>query len=170
MPVAKISEPVHYHQAIQDPNWCASMQTEINALEANNTWVITSLPLDKKAVGCKWVYRIKYNPDGSIERYKVRLVAKGFTQTHGLDYFQTFAPVAKMTSVRLILALAAMHNWNLTQLDINNAFLNGELHEEVYMTISPGIPIPASFQGKNPVCMQTHQVPLWFEAGSKRVV
>lgn len=128
------------------------MQVEINALEANNTWVITSLPLGKKVVGCKWIYKVKYKVDGSLDRYKARLVAKGFTQTHGLDFFHTFAPVAKMTSVRHILALAAIQKWELNQLDITNAFLHGELHEEVYMTIPPGNPVPSSFKGFNPVC------------------
>ena len=95
---------------------------------------------------------MKYKADGSLDRYKARLVAKGFTETYGLDYFQTFASVAKMASVRLILSLAAIQKWSLNQLDITNAFLHGDLHDEVYMEIPPGIPIPAEFQEKNPVC------------------
>lgn len=87
-----------------------------------------------------------------MDRYKARLVAKGFTQTHSLDLFQTFAPVAKMVFVRLIMALVAVQKWELHQLDITNSFLHGELHEEVYMTIPPGIPVPSSFTGLNPVC------------------
>lgn len=149
---SSLEVPKYYHQAIKDPNWCKAMQEEINALEANNTWEITSLPSGKQTVGCKWIFRIKYKSDGTLDRYKARLVAKGFTQTYGLDFFQTFAPVAKMTSVRMILALAAIQKWELHQLDINNAFLNGELHEEVYMTIPPGIPLPADFKGSHPVC------------------
>ncbi|XP_074347144.1 uncharacterized protein LOC141685973 [Apium graveolens] len=132
-----IPEPLFYSQAIKDSNWCKAMQLELNALEANNTWQITSLPPGKKAVGCKWIYKVKYKSDGTLERYKARLVAQGFTQTAGVDYFQTFAPVAKMATVRL--------------LDITNAFLNGDLHEEVYMRLPPGVPIPASFVGTNPV-------------------
>lgn len=128
------------------------MQTELNALEANNTWKITSLPPGKKAVGCKWVFKIKYKTDGTLDRYKARLVAKGFTQTHGLDYFQTFAPMAKMSTVQIVLSLAAIQKWTLHQLDITNAFLHGDLHEEVYMQIPQGVIIPPEFKGTNPVC------------------
>lgn len=147
-----IHEPLFYSQAVKDSNWCKAMQVELNALEINKTWEITTLPPNKKAVGCKWIYKVKYKSDGTLDRYKARLVAKGFTQTAGIDYFQTFAPVAKMATVRLILSIAAIQNWHISQLDITNAFLNGDLHEEVYMKIPPGVPIPAIFKGKNPVC------------------
>lgn len=114
------------------------MVKELKALEANNTWTITKLPPGKHPIGCKWVYRIKLHADGTIERYKARLVAKGFTQIEGIDYKETFAPVAKMVTVRALLVATVHHNWFIEQLDINNAFLRGDLHEEVYMTVPQG--------------------------------
>ena len=84
------------------------MHAELKALEANNTWVLTPLPEGKQPIGCKWVYKVKLKADGSLERYKARLVAKGYTQQEGLDYSETFSPVAKFTSVRLLLAIAAI--------------------------------------------------------------
>ena len=107
------------------------MQDELQALAANNTWQLTPLPLGKKTIGSKWVYKIKYHSDGTVERHKARVVAKGFTQLEGLDFLDTFAPVAKLTTLRLLLAIATTKNWILKQLDVNNAFLHGDLHEEV---------------------------------------
>ncbi|KAL4346779.1 hypothetical protein GQ457_17G003030 [Hibiscus cannabinus] len=125
-------------QAILHSCWKDAMHEEILALERNNTWDLVSLPPGKQTIGCKWVYKTKLKSDGSLERYKARLVAKGYTQKPGIDYFDTFSPVAKLTTVRTIMAIAASQNWFLQQLDINNAFLHGYLQEEVYMDLPPG--------------------------------
>lgn len=116
------------------------MDLEISALEQNKTWILTDLPPGNHPIGCKWVYKVKLKSDRSLERYKARLLAKGYTQQEGIYYSETFFPVVKMTTVRLVLALAAAKNWHLQQLDVNDAFLHGDLHEEVYMTIPQGFP------------------------------
>jgi hypothetical protein len=116
------------------------MTDELKALEASNTWSLTHLPPGKHPIGCKWVYKVKLKADGSFERYKVRLVAKGYTQQEGLDYSESFSPVAKFSTVRTLLAIASAQHWSLIQLDVNNAFLHGDLIEEVYMLLPPGFP------------------------------
>jgi len=126
-------KPTSFSQVVKDPKWRAAMQQEVQALHANKTWSLVSPPAHKRPIGCKWVYKIKYNPDGTVERYKARLVANGYSQVEGIDYRETFTPVAKLTTVRVLLSLAAMQNWHLHQLDVNNAFLNGHLYEDVYM-------------------------------------
>ena len=131
-------DPSSFQEAVQSPDWRAAMDKEIAALELTNTWSLTPLPPSKIPIGCKWVFRTKYKSDGSIERHKARLVAKGYTQREGLDYTNTFSPVAKSVSVRIVLSLAAVKGWALHQMDVNNAFLHGDLDEEVYMSLPPG--------------------------------
>ena len=124
------------------------MEAEIRTLEANHTWSMVPLPSGHRPIGCKWVYKIKYNSNGTVERYKARLVAKGFTQREGIDYTETFAPVAKLTTLHCLLALASIRGWNLHQMDVQNAFLHGDLTEEVYMQSPPGF----RRQGETLVC------------------
>ncbi|WVZ10188.1 hypothetical protein V8G54_014718 [Vigna mungo] len=137
--ISSNAEPTCYSIASKQPQCVTAMHAELDALQANNTWELTTLPPNKTTIGCRWIYKIKYNSDGSIERYKACLVAKGYNQIEGLDYLDTFAPVVKITTVRLLLAIAASKCWSLKQLDVNNAFLHGDLHEEVYMKIPPGL-------------------------------
>lgn len=145
-----IEEPETYKQAIQVEEWCQAMTVELAAFEANVTWEVVPLPSNKKAVGCRWLYKVKYHANGQVDRYKARLVAKGFTQTANMNYFETFAPVAKMTSFRLLLAVAAMNQWKISQLDVTNAFLHGTLDEEVYMTLLLGYVVPDDVKAKFP--------------------
>jgi Reverse transcriptase (RNA-dependent DNA polymerase) len=130
--------PCDWKIAMQDPMWKAAMFEEMRALTKNGTWKIISKPAGKKTVGCKWVFTVKHNPKGKVERLKARLVAKGYTQTYGIDYKETFAPVAKMNMVRTLISCAVNFDWNIHQLDVNNAFLHGDLKEEVYMELPPG--------------------------------
>lgn len=111
---------------------------EVDALEENQTWTLEDLPPRKRAIGNMWVYKIKYNSDGTIERYKARLVALGNKQIEGEEYGETFAPVAKMGAVRLFLRVAAGNDWPVYQQDVHKAFLHGDFDEEVYMKSPPG--------------------------------
>ncbi|CAM8996453.1 unnamed protein product [Rhodiola kirilowii] len=132
------SVPNSVSEALAHSGWRDAMVEEMNALDANGTWVLTDLPPGARSIGCKWVFTVKVNPDGSVARLKARLVAKGYSQTYGIDYFDTFSPVAKLTSIRLLISLAASHHWPLHQLDIKNAFLHGDLQEPIYMEQPPG--------------------------------
>lgn len=109
------------------------MKEEITALEQNQTWELVAKPRDVKPISCKWVYKVKARPDGSVEIFKARLVAQRFTQRYELDYDETFSPVAKITTVRVLLALAACKGWRLWQMDVKNAFLQGELDRYIYV-------------------------------------
>lgn len=140
-----------FNEAVRDPLWRNAMRQEIDALEKNETWTLTTLPPRKKAIGCKWMYKIKYKSNGSVEHHKARLVFQGDNQKEGLDCDETFALIAKMVTIRTLLkmvtirtllkmvtirtllAVAATRSWILHQIDVHNVFLHGDLDEEVYM-------------------------------------
>jgi len=120
-------EPSSYKETILDQVWQQAIDEELSALYKIDTWNLAPLPPGNSVVGCHWVYKIKTNFNGSIERYKVRLVAKGYSQQYGMDYEETFAPVAKMTTIRILIIVASLRRWHISQLDVKNAFLNGDL-------------------------------------------
>uniref|UniRef100_A0A803Q8Z3 Reverse transcriptase Ty1/copia-type domain-containing protein n=1 Tax=Cannabis sativa TaxID=3483 RepID=A0A803Q8Z3_CANSA len=128
-----------------------AVYAETDALERNHTWIVTSLPPNEHVIGNKWVYKIKYNPDGSVNRLKARLVAKGYTQQQGIDFFDTYAPVAKFNTLKLLFALASIKQWHLHHMDIDNAFLHGDLNEDCYMKLPQGY-TPKGVIPPNVVC------------------
>ncbi|KAL1200788.1 Retrovirus-related Pol polyprotein from transposon RE1 [Cardamine amara subsp. amara] len=130
--------PKTYAEAAQDEFWRGAMGDEIGSLEESQTWTIESLPRGKRAIASKWVFTVKLRSDGSLERYKARLVACGNRQVSGTDFDETFAPVAKMATIRSFLEVSASQNWEVHQMDVHNAFLHGDLEEEVYMRLPPG--------------------------------
>ncbi|GKE98841.1 retrovirus-related pol polyprotein from transposon RE1 [Tanacetum coccineum] len=143
------TEPRGFKTAAKDPKWMEAMNEEFQALQQNQTWVLVPRPGFANIIGSKWVYRIKYNLDGTIKRYKARLVAQGCSQILGLDYCHTFSPVVKASTVRIVISLAVLHKWKLHQLDVKNAFLNGHLNETVFMEQPPGF---LNHQYPNHVC------------------
>ena len=129
--------PTSTNEALSHPSWKLAVVEEMDALSSNGTWELVLLPSGKSPVGCRWVYTAKVGPDGEVDRLKALLVAKGYIQQYGLDYYDTFSPVAKITSVHLLLSIVAMRSSPLFQLDIKNVFLHGDLAEKVYMEQPP---------------------------------
>jgi hypothetical protein len=128
-----IIEPENYQEAFGDKAWQEAMKEELEVIEKNNTWELVERPIDKPVIGVKWVYKTKFHLDGTVQKHKARLVAKGYAQKSGIDYNKTFAPVARLDTIRTLIALAAQKGWKLFQLDVKSAFLNGVLKEEVYV-------------------------------------
>lgn len=140
--IAAVTEariPRSYKEAMQHKGWRDAMASEIKALEDQGTWSLEKLPEGKKALGSKWVYTEKRDEEGKLLRLKARLVVFGNHQEEGIDYGETFAPVAKMSTVRTFLSVAAIKNWDVHQMDVHNAFLHGDLKEEIYMKVPPGV-------------------------------
>ena len=140
--LSSVEIPKNVQEALRVPEWKKAIEEEMRALEKNRTWETTGLPKGKKTVGCKWIFIIKYNSNGTLEWYKARLVTKGFTQTFGIYYLETFAPMAKLNIVRVLLSMKVNLDWPLQQLDVKKAFLIGDLEEEVYMDS------PLGFEGR----------------------
>uniref|UniRef100_A0A2N9FRW6 CCHC-type domain-containing protein n=1 Tax=Fagus sylvatica TaxID=28930 RepID=A0A2N9FRW6_FAGSY len=140
-----VDEPASFSEALHSPDrdeWMTAMQEEMSSMDKNNVWELVDLPPGRKTIGNKWVLKVKRKADGSIDRYKARLVAKGYTQREGIDYEDTFSPVVRFASIRLILSIVAKQDLELFQMDVKTAFLNGELDEEIYMAQ------PAGFEAK----------------------
>jgi hypothetical protein len=140
--LADTREPQSLTEALSGDSskeWKDAIESEYASLLKNDTWTLTPLPPNRKAIGNKWIFKIKHNADGSIQRYKARLVVKGFLQTQGVDFNETFAPVVKFTSIRCLLAIGTILDLEIHQMDVKTAFLNGELEEEIYMQQPEGL-------------------------------
>ncbi|KAH9735190.1 hypothetical protein KPL71_017659 [Citrus sinensis] len=131
-------DPTTFKEAVKEQKWLKAMDEEIASIEKNNTWELTELPMGQRTIGVKWVYKTKLKENGEIDKYKARLVAKGYKQEFGVDYKEVFAPVARLKTIRLIIALAAQNSWPVFQLDVKSTFLHGELQEEVFIEQPPG--------------------------------
>ena len=123
-----------FDQAVKSKAWKATVQSEIDSIEKNKTWVLTDLPTGHKAIDLKWVFKEKNDTNGETIKYKARLVTKGYVQRYGIDFEKLFAPVIRLETIRLLLTLATKKNWEIHHLDVKSAFLNGELMEEVYVS------------------------------------
>ena len=142
--VGMCKDPLSFSQGIESndsPKWIDAMNDELKSMVQNEVWDLVELPEGYKKVGCKWVFKTKRDSKGNIERYKARLVAKGFTQKGGIDYRETFSPVSKKDSLRIIMALVAHYDLELHQMDVKTSFLNGNLEEDVYMDQPEGFSI-----------------------------
>ncbi|KAL4274023.1 hypothetical protein GQ457_13G015630 [Hibiscus cannabinus] len=136
------AESTSFDAAAKVPEWIDAMKSEISGIEKNGTWFLTDLPSGKHVIGVKWVYKTKFNPDGSIFKHKARLVVKGYAQIGGVDYGNTFAPVARLDTIRLLIVIAGQLGWNVFHLDVKSAFLNGELEEDIYIYQPEGFVVP----------------------------
>ena len=149
--VANISlqAPQTIKEALERPDaqkWQDAINIELNSLKKNKTWKLTPLPSNRTPISSKWVFKIKTNADGTIDKYKARLVARGFSQVQGIDYTETSSPVVKLNSIKVLLALATQYNFEIHQLDVKTTFLNGNLDEEIYMSLPDGLPTPSNPQ------------------------
>ncbi|GJY30641.1 retrovirus-related pol polyprotein from transposon TNT 1-94 [Tanacetum coccineum] len=131
-------EPKNVKEAIQDESWTMAMQEELNQFKTNNVWSLVPPPDNQTIIGTKWVFKNKLDENGVVSRNKARLVAQGYNQQEGIDFDETYAPVARLESIRILLAYACAHDFKLFQMDVKSAFLNGFINEEVYVAQPPG--------------------------------
>jgi hypothetical protein len=136
-----VEEPVSVEEALAEDCWKKAMAAELQSIDDNNTWTWSDLPKGHKAIGLKWVYKLKKDASGNVLKHKARLVAKGYAQREGVDFDEVFAPVARLETIRVLLALSAHGNWEVHHMDVKSAFLNGHL-QEVYVLQSPGFQDP----------------------------
>ena len=136
-----VFEPAEFEEVEKDDKWIEAMKEELRMIEKNDTWELVDRPQHRKVIGVKWVYRTKLNADGSVNKYKARLVVKGYSQVFGVDFSETFAPVARLDTIRMLLALTAQKGWKTYQLDVKSAFLNGYLQEEIYVEQPKGFQV-----------------------------
>ncbi|MCO5573050.1 hypothetical protein L7F22_026815 [Adiantum nelumboides] len=144
-----VKEPTSLDEAMANPKWKIAMQSEYDSILKNNTWELVDRPTKKKVIITKRIWKAKYKADGSLEKYKARLLAQDFLQVEGFNVSETFAPTARMTTIRIVLALAANKKWPFFQMDVKLAFLNGHLKEEVFVAQPPRFELP---QLENKVC------------------
>ncbi|GKA07037.1 retrovirus-related pol polyprotein from transposon TNT 1-94 [Tanacetum coccineum] len=137
-PLENVIEPKNINEALKDENWVMAMQEELNQFKTNDVWELVPNPMDMTIIGTKWVYRNKLDENGVVTRNKARLVAQGYNQQEGIDYDETYAPVARLESIRILLAYACALDFKLYQMDVKSAFLNGFINEEVYVAQPPG--------------------------------
>ncbi|KAK1681974.1 hypothetical protein QYE76_042822 [Lolium multiflorum] len=160
-------DPATYEEAMMSPDsnkWQEAMKSEMGSMYDNKVWTLVDLPDSRKAVENKWIFKRKTDADGNITVYKARLVAKGFRQIQGVDYDETFSPVAKLKSVRILLAIAAFFDYEIWQMDVKTAFLNGDIEEELYMVQPKGFVDP---KNADKVCKL--QFNLWTEASIEKL-
>jgi hypothetical protein len=138
-------EPVNYNDAIKSIDgsfWLEAINDELDSIMSNHTWELVELPPKIKPIGCKWIFKRKLKPDGTIDKYKARLVAKGYRQKQNVDYFDTYSPVTRIASIRILFAIASIYKLVVYQMDVKTAFLNGDLEEEIYMKQPEGCVVP----------------------------
>jgi hypothetical protein len=152
------NKPANYEEAmmsLDSGKWLEAMKSELGSMSENQVWTLVAPPSDHKAIECKWIFKKKTDVDGNVNVYKARLVAKGFRQVQGVDYDETFSPIVMFKSVQILLAIAAFHDYEIWQMDVKTAFLNGNIDEELYMMQPEGFVNP---KDADKVCKLQHSI------------